>query len=231
MNRWDDLSLQEKNQLLGIYASKGYTDLASIISHYNTFQAGGYVNEKDPVLKDRKPKANFYQRLLDANRQTIPNWENRINNQNNVTTHKMSWATDDDGTAIVYPEVQEINGKLYDFTDPRNKEGKWAAYDRAVQTGDTIQMTPEQANFWTQHYKEFYPFNYADGGSLGKVTPYGQWQYPHQVTTIPGNNITMRGVNYPVIGVSNTGDTKYMLPNIDYLFDGQYVTEYPVKRK
>lgn len=71
----------------------------------------------------------------------------------------------------------------------------------------------------------------ALGGKLGKVTPYGQWQYPHQVTTIPSNNITMKGVDYPVIGVSNTGDTKYMLPNMDYLFDGQYVTEYPVKRK
>lgn len=69
-----------------------------------------------------------------------------------------------------------------------------------------------------------------NGGYLGKVTPYGQWQYPHQITTIPSNNITMKGVNYPVIGVSNTGDTKYMLPNMDYLFDGQYVTEYPINK-
>lgn len=68
----------------------------------------------------------------------------------------------------------------------------------------------------------------AKGGKLGKITPLGQWQYPHQVTTIPSNNITMKGVNYPVVGVSNTGDTKYMLPNMDYLFDGNYVTEYPL---
>lgn len=67
-----------------------------------------------------------------------------------------------------------------------------------------------------------------NGGSLGKVTPYGQWQYPHQVTTIPSNNITMKGVNYPVIGVSNTGDTKMMFPNLDYTFNGNYVTEYPM---
>lgn len=71
---------------------------------------------------------------------------------------------------------------------------------------------------------------FQKGGKLGKVTPYGQWQYPHQVTTIPSNNITMKGVDYPVIGVSDTGDTKYMLPNMDYLFDGQYVTEYPVNK-
>lgn len=75
------------------------------------------------------------------------------------------------------------------------------------------------------------PFNFKgfqQGGSLGKVTPYGQWQYPHQITTIPSNNITMKGVNYPVLGVSNTGDTKMMFPNLDYTFNGNYVTEYPI---
>ena len=166
MNRWDELSLKEKNTLLGIYASKGYNDLASIISHYNSYGDGGKI-KKDPVLKDRKPQANFYQRLLNPFKQTMSNWENRINGRNDVATHKIAWVTDDNGNAIVYPDVQEINSRLYDFTDPRNKAKKWDALDRAIQTGDTIQMTPEQANFWTQHYKEFYPsFNYATGGSI-----------------------------------------------------------------
>lgn len=69
---------------------------------------------------------------------------------------------------------------------------------------------------------------FQNGGSLGKVTTYGQWQYPGKVTTIPSNNITMKGVDYPVIGVSNTGDTKMMFPNLDYTFNGNYVTEYPI---
>lgn len=73
--------------------------------------------------------------------------------------------------------------------------------------------------------------SYQQGGSLGKVTPLGQWEYPHQVTTIPSNNITMKGVDYPVLGISDTGDTKYMLPNMDYLFNGNYVTEYPLNHK
>ena len=48
MDRWGQLNLQQKNQLFGIYASKGYTDLVSIINHYNTFQEGGRPeNEKD----------------------------------------------------------------------------------------------------------------------------------------------------------------------------------------
>ena len=44
-NRWNNLSMSEKNQLLGIYVSKGYTDLASIISHYNSFAEGGDLGD------------------------------------------------------------------------------------------------------------------------------------------------------------------------------------------
>ena len=72
---------------------------------------------------------------------------------------------------------------------------------------------------------------YAEGGDIspvGRVTPYGQWWYPGEVTTIPGNDITMRGVNYPVLGVSNKGDRKLMMPGRDYKFRGDYVTEYPM---
>lgn len=60
------------------------------------------------------------------------------------------------------------------------------------------------------------------------VTPYGQWKYPGQVTTIPDNMITMQGVPYPVLGISDKGDTKMMLPGMDYLFKGNEVTEYPL---
>lgn len=89
------------------------------------------------------------------------------------------------------------------------------------------------AEFDNQQYKIWVPAvqakrTRANGGNLGHITPYGQWQYPHQVTTIPSNNITMQGVDYPVVGVSDTGDKKLMLPGLDYLYDGNYVTEYPI---
>ena len=31
----------------------------------------------------------------------------------------MGWATDDKGNAIVYPQVQNINGTLIDFSNPK----------------------------------------------------------------------------------------------------------------
>lgn len=57
--------------------------------------------------------------------------------------------------------------------------------------------------------------------------PMGQWKYPGQVTKIPSNNITMKGVPYPVLGIDDTGYSQMMLPEMDYQFPGNNVTEYP----
>ena len=58
----------------------------------------------------------------------------------------------------------------------------------------------------------------------------GQWAYPGEVTEIDSNYITMDGVPYDVLGVSNTGDTKLMKPGKNYKFKGKKVTEYPVAK-
>jgi len=59
----------------------------------------------------------------------------------------------------------------------------------------------------------------------------GQWAHPGEITQINSNDITMQGVNYPVLGVSDTGDTKMMQPGEDYKFDGEKVTEFPMMEK
>ena len=59
----------------------------------------------------------------------------------------------------------------------------------------------------------------------------GQLTNPGKITKINSNNITMKGVDFPVLGISNTGDKKMMLPGQDYTFDGESVTEYPIKKK
>ena len=62
--------------------------------------------------------------------------------------------------------------------------------------------------------------------------PMGQWKYPGLPTRIPGNDITMKGVGYPVLGVANNGQRKIMLPGADYTFPGaKYVDEYPQMKK
>lgn len=67
----------------------------------------------------------------------------------------------------------------------------------------------------------------AQNGSVIKDDR-GQWAYPGEITEINSNDITMQGVDYPVLGVSDTGDTQMMYPDQDYKFDGEKVTEYPM---
>lgn len=123
---------REQNPQLSYWQFKA--DLQRIVNHVNNSQA------------------NFVQRLQNYDRQTIPDWQ--ING--NVATHKMTYATDGNG-AIVYPNVQEINGQLYDFTNPKYQHSKWDSLDRAIQTGDTIRMSPYEAQIFTENYKHYYP--------------------------------------------------------------------------
>lgn len=109
------------------------------------------VNPKDPILKNRRPKANFYQRLLNPNRRHLRDWEN----PDNIATHKISYITTDDGNAIVFPFVQEVNGNLIDYTQPPYNPD--FAINQAIKTGDTIQMSAKDAAYWTENYKDFYP--------------------------------------------------------------------------
>jgi hypothetical protein len=73
---------------------------------------------------------------------------------------------------------------------------------------------------------DFTPKTISKDGSVIKDDR-GQWAHPGEVTEINSNDITMKGVDYPVLGISDTGDTKMMEPGKDYKFKGSKVTEYP----
>ena len=112
-----------------------------------------------------KNKSNMYQRMKDPNRKTITDWKT-----GKTSTHKLAYATVDN-KVVVYPNIQEINGELYDFTDPKNNRGKWDSLRRAINTGDTIQFKNEtDADKFVNNYKkEFKGFDkYAGGGIAGR---------------------------------------------------------------
>ena len=56
----------------------------------------------------------------------------------------------------------------------------------------------------------------------------GQLKHPGKCTMIPSGNITMNNVNYKVLGIDDTGDTKMMHPDNDYGYPGGQVFEIPV---
>lgn len=60
------------------------------------------------------------------------------------------------------------------------------------------------------------------------VDPKGQWSHPGEMTMIPSGNITMDGVNYPVLGIDNLGNHMMMMPGEHYNFEGSSVLEIPM---
>jgi len=62
--------------------------------------------------------------------------------------------------------------------------------------------------------------------------PRGQWAYPGEVTRIPGSNITMKGVSYPVLAKASNGMQVIMFPGGEYTFPGaSHVDEYPMMQQ
>ena len=61
--------------------------------------------------------------------------------------------------------------------------------------------------------------------------PMGQWAHPGENTRIPGSNITMQGVSYPVLAKASNGMSTMMYPGQNYSFPGaSHVDEYPMAR-
>jgi hypothetical protein len=70
---------------------------------------------------------------------------------------------------------------------------------------------------------------YRGGGVINDDM--GQWAHPGKITRINSNNITMAGVPYNVLGISDNGDVKLMKPGGKYKFKGNKVTELPIAKQ
>ena len=71
----------------------------------------------------------------------------------------------------------------------------------------------------------------AENGKIIKDNN-GYWNPDNwgKVIEIDSNDITMKGVNQPLLGISDEGDVQYMEPNKDYKFKGKKVREFPIAR-
>ena len=174
MSRWDDLSMGDRAALISLFIKEGVSDPKVMRRLYD--EAGdtadikpavsnaSYPREREVLDLVNNSKADFVSRLIDENRATIPDW----NNKDDIATHKLSYARDGDRW-IIYPNVQNIDGKLYDFSDPKYGLDKgWKALDSALYSGDYVEVPSEaDARWFTESYKNHYPgFNkYKDGGN------------------------------------------------------------------
>jgi hypothetical protein len=110
----------------------------------------------------------------------------------------------------VYKEAKK-RGEVIEFGDDK---------DAAIKFGEGSWKSKMKHGGWLDKFQE--------GGVIEDDR--GQWAHPGKITKINSNNITMKGVNYPVLGISDTGDRKMMQPGKDYKFKGNSVTEFPMAR-
>ena len=121
------------------------------------------------------------------------------------------------------PEGAEFKSK-----NTLDSTGKFFKYVPKLQNGQEMKFYQEGLDWKPKTISR-------DGGWLGKYEEggiieddLGQWEYPGEITKINSNEITMQGVDYPVLGISDTGDTQMMQPGQDYSYEGESVTEIPM---
>lgn len=165
---------KEKRERTAQATQLGLNNAAAVTQDYYadnglayTFENGGILPNKI-IKKVNKSSANFVNRLKTPGRKTIPDWETQYNdgivNPKAYSTHKISTWEGDGGTGLIVPNVQEVDGKLIDFTRPPYNNR--AALENALKSGDLVELEKyKDAEWFAKNYKKYYP-TFENGGIL-----------------------------------------------------------------
>lgn len=182
------------------------------------YQVGGIVEQYQNAKK--QDYLNFLEEEKVLNQELYGNRNFRNDNLNNTNLFfrknslvpKLGVTTQNVAPSIRYGSNVQYSPENIDYNSPVGP--------RAL---DIIEHKKQMKNKINQRLSKF-----KNGSVISDDR--GQWAHPGQVTKINSNQITMQGVDYPVLGVSDTGHTQLMLPNNDYKFNGSTVTEYPMAK-
>jgi hypothetical protein len=121
-----------------------------------------------------------------------------------------------------------------------NKKTGFAHYIHLGKPGEKIlepikswEITPSTWKNKSRAHKNVYTKKLSaleEGGVVKDNKGYWNPDNWGKVVEIDSPNITMKGVNQDLIGISDEGDVQYMEPGKDYKFKGKKVKEYPVAK-
>lgn len=187
-----------------------------------------YGQANNPISAEELINEGGKRDLFNFNRQA--NWKGEIPVEERLTGY-------DAAIANTHPNVTNVRpwNDAYEIVFPKNTQLKSAI-------GNNGMFDMNNPNI----YKALIPAvgaagvlgaqQKAEGGPI--VDSRGQWAHPGKVTRIPGSNknnktnITMKDVNYPVLGIGSNGGSMMMYPEQEYEFNGSsYVDEYPMMGK
>lgn len=148
----------------------------------NSFQKGGKPsttrNIEQLITYANNQKPPFIQRILNNDERTIPLVME--DGKKYHGTHLLSYG-EKDGKTYVFPEIQDFDGDLIRINWPSN-------LDIAIEKGDFLEMTPEEAKEFTKNYKKYYP-NYKPFQENFNPQAFKQGG---QMTTIPSGSLHAR---------------------------------------
>lgn len=159
----------ELNWELPTFKEGGNIDINEELEWIPELQSGNKIRTIEELIEYAKQKnPRFIQRLSEEPR-GIKFTDDGGNEAEG--SHYLEWATDDEGNAIVYPRIQEMeDGSLKFF--PSNE-----AYKRAIDNKNILIMSPEEAGIffaedpeYTTAYKKGWPDffkKFKKGGSIG----------------------------------------------------------------
>ena len=190
----------------------------------NSFAEGGELKDKEK--EEKKQKRNKTDLIIYANQSGVPFMKRILNNDQRKLdlgngeygTHILTFHTKD-GKAYVYPEIQEDpSGNLWHYEGDK-------AWNRANEINNYLEMTPEEAEWFTSNYKWFYP-NYfgsnpypnspqafKQGGQMS-VIPEGALHARKNNMEGAGEDFTAKGI--PV--VDNKGDQQAEIERDEIIF-------------
>ena len=162
----------------------------------------------------KNSNANFAKRLQDPNRKFIKLENGEWGN------FKLAWSEDETGV-IVYPEIQEIDGKLIDLSNDPDK-----AWELAIKHKDYVYFPSREAAEWfTTHYKDYYkgfqtepqtskePQQFKEGGQMNVIPEGSLHARLHHMEG--ADNLTKKGI--PV--VDNEGNQQAEVERAEIIFN------------
>lgn len=159
------------------------------------FQDGGQINKKSRTLQElieyaKKENPRFIQRMSEP-----PRGIDFVDDEGKQArgSHYMEWSTDDNGNAIIYPRIQEVDKELKFFNSSD-------AYNRAMENKNYLIMTPEEAKlFFAEDPK------YGTAYKSGWPQFFGKFQQGGSINIIPEGALHAHKHNMDMEGITKKG--------------------------
>lgn len=159
------------------------------------FQDGGQINKKSRTLQElieyaKKENPRFIQRMSEP-----PRGIDFVDDEGRQArgSHYMEWSTDDNGNAIIYPRIQEVDKELKFFNSSD-------AYNRALENKNYLIMTPEEAKlFFAEDSK------YGTAYKSGWPQFFGKFQQGGSINIIPEGALHAHKHNMDMEGITPKG--------------------------